>query len=104
MIAIELLENHPLASKVVSEWFLKEMRKSFKDPEVPEEMKQAMEARGVSNEHLATFLDINPRMLFDVLDASNYTLAFIERTFCSILQSMEKNVEKVMSSVKPQSG
>ena len=75
MIAIELLENHPETSKFIQRWYTNKMYKSFEDKDVPDEFKNYVEQRGVTEEQLATFIDINPRMLLDVFDTRE---AYIE--------------------------
>ncbi len=71
MTTEELLENHPRTTRVVREWFLKEMVKSFDDQEVPEDFKQMMLDQGVSNGQLFKLIDVQPRVLFDVFDDNN---------------------------------
>ena len=68
MKSIELLTEHPKATVVLREWFLKEMYKSFEDKDVPEDLKLSMEEQGVQTEQLDTLIDLNARILFDVLD------------------------------------
>jgi len=68
MSTIELLEKHPLTTEVVRTWFFDGMIKSFEDQNVPEEFKEIMKQEGVTNERLATLIDVNPRVLFDVFD------------------------------------
>ena len=69
----EIIKKHPKSVKIIIEWFTKKMFESFKDKEntVPEEVKHYMEQRGVSNEQLITFININPRVFFDVFDNKN---------------------------------
>ena len=105
MKANELLENHPETSLVVREWFLKQMYKSFEDENVPEEMKDYMKQRGVTEEQLATYIDINPRMLLDVLDSLEVYIETIreDRKFFTIVNGAKseygyddrKEVEKM---------
>jgi len=71
MSGIELLEKYPLASKVINEWVMQQMLKSFKDESVPEEFKNYMLQQGVENDKLAVMIDSQPRFLFDVFDYNN---------------------------------
>jgi hypothetical protein len=68
MKTIELLEKHPLATEVIRTWFFDQMVASFADEAVPEEFKEMMKQEGVTNERLATLIDVQPRTLFDVFD------------------------------------
>jgi hypothetical protein len=71
MSGIELLEKHPLASKVINEWVMQQMLKSFEDESVPEEFKNYMLEQGVENDKLAVMIDTQPRFLLDVFDYNN---------------------------------
>jgi hypothetical protein len=55
------------------------MLESFKDETVPEEFKQFMIEQGVEEDKVGTLIDVNPRMLLDVFDASGLCIN-IERT------------------------
>ena len=74
----ELLEKHPLSTEVVRTWFFDQMTASFADENVPEEFKEMMKQEGVTNERLATFIDVQPRTLFDVFD-DNELFIYINR-------------------------
>jgi len=73
----ELLEKHPLTTEVVRSWFFEQMIKSFDDETVPEEFKDMMKQEGVTNERLATLIDVQPRTLFDVFDENNIIIYFM---------------------------
>ena len=69
MKATELLEIYPLSTEVVREWFMQKMIESVRgDDEVPEDFKNFMLEQGIDNNRMATIIDSNPRMLFDVFD------------------------------------
>lgn len=68
MDGITLLKKHPLAAKVIKDWFMKSMLESFKDENVPEEFKQFMLEQGVEDDKVAKLIDVNVRILFDVFD------------------------------------
>lgn len=69
MKATELLEKYPLSTEVVREWFMQKMIESVRDAdEVPEDFKNFMLEQGIDNNRMATIIDSNPRMLFDVFD------------------------------------
>ena len=73
----ELLEKHPLTTEVVRTWFFEQMVKSFDDETVPEEFKEMMKQEGVTNERLATLIDVQPRTLFDVFDENDIIIYFM---------------------------
>jgi len=68
MKILELFKQYPNAKTIVKEWFLKKMILSFEEDNVPEEFKEAMLTTGISDEHLATLIEKQPRILFDVFD------------------------------------
>jgi hypothetical protein len=70
MIDIEFLNKYPLATEVIKNWFNNLMMESFKDPGIAEEFKQFILEQGIELDKLATLIDTNPRMLFDVFDAN----------------------------------
>jgi hypothetical protein len=74
----ELLEKHPLTTEVVRSWFFEQMVKSFDDETVPEEFKEMMKQEGVTNERLATLIDVQPRTLFDVFDENDIFINIIK--------------------------
>jgi mRNA-degrading endonuclease RelE of RelBE toxin-antitoxin system len=71
MDGITLLKKHPLAAKVIKDWFMKSMLESFKDENVPEEFKQFMLEQGVEDDKVAKLIDVNVRILFDVFDEND---------------------------------
>lgn len=79
MKSIDLLSKYPLAAEEVREWFFEKMTESMNDESVPEEFKQAMKLEAITNERLATFIDVQPRSLFDVFDENEISIN-IERT------------------------
>jgi two-component SAPR family response regulator len=84
----ELLEKHPLTTEVIRTWFFNQMVASFADEAVPEEFKEMMKQEGVTNERLATLIDVQPRTLFDVFDANNIiieTLLYPSKEFTVII-------------------
>ena len=68
MKAQELLKEYPLTAKVIKNWFLNELIESLKTESIDEEFKNFMKEQGIEDEKLATLIDLNPRMLFDVFD------------------------------------
>jgi hypothetical protein len=67
-LAIEILNDYPLATETARDWFVKRMIESFEQDNAPEEFKNHMLSRGVPDITLAIMLDQSPRNFFDVLD------------------------------------
>ena len=76
-LAIEILNDYPLATETARDWFVKRMIESFEQDNAPEEFKNHMLSRGVPDITLAIMLDQSPRNFFDVLD-DNKILRSIE--------------------------
>ena len=70
-LAIEILNDYPLATETVRDWFLKKMIESFDKDSVPEDFKKGMLGKGIPDQTLALMLDESPRNFFDVLDSNN---------------------------------
>lgn len=68
MTGLEILEKYPYCKKVIKDWFMQTMLESFKDQNVPEEFKQFMLDQGIEDDKVAKLIDVNIRILFDVLD------------------------------------
>ena len=77
MKAQELLNKHPLAAKVVKDWFLEMMMESMNTDSVPEEFKQAILEEGISDDRISTVIDVQPRTLFDVFDQHELSINII---------------------------
>jgi hypothetical protein len=67
-LGIEILNDYPLATEAVRDWFFKKMIKSLEEDNVPEDFKENMKNRGIPDQTLAIMLDQSPRNFFDVLD------------------------------------
>lgn len=71
MDAKQLLEKFPLSANVLKEWFSQELIKSCEEDEnLPLEFKEFILEKGVEIDRVAELIDINARVLFDVLDAN----------------------------------
>ena len=68
------LAKYPLATKVVKDWFMKEMIESFKDETVPTEFKDFMLEQGIEDDKVETLININPRSLFDLFDENDIVI------------------------------
>lgn len=68
MITNDLLDLYPLATEVVRDWFMEKMAESFKNQELPKDFKEFMREQGIPNDRLIKLINVNPRVLFDVLD------------------------------------
>ena len=71
MKGIELLETYPKAAGVIKEFYNNKLINSMNDSSerVSEEFKEMLKQQSFDNEYVATFIDSNPRFLFDVFDA-----------------------------------
>ena len=67
-LAIEVLNDYPLATEAARDWFLRKMIESFEQDNAPEDFKNQMLSRGVSDITLAIMLDQSPRNFFDLFD------------------------------------
>jgi hypothetical protein len=72
MKAIELLETYPKAATVIKEFYYGKMINSLQeDNDIPQEFKDMVKAQQFDSEYIATFIDNNPRFLFDIFDAND---------------------------------
>ena len=67
-LSIEILNDYPLATEAVRDWFLKKMEMSLQEDKVGDDFKVQMLKRGIPDATLAIMLDQSPRNFFDVLD------------------------------------
>jgi len=72
MTGTELLETYPKAAVAIKEFYYGKMIDSLQeDNDIPEEFKDMVKAQQFDSEYVATFIDTNPRFLFDIFDANN---------------------------------
>jgi hypothetical protein len=73
MTGAELLETYPKAAKVIGEFYNNKLIDSMNDSSegVSEEFKEMLKQQSFDNEYVATFIDSNPRFLFDVFDEND---------------------------------
>jgi hypothetical protein len=73
MKGIELLETYPKAAGVIKEFYNNKLIDSMSDSSerVSEEFKEMLKQQSFDNEYVASFIDNNPRFLFDVFDDNN---------------------------------
>lgn len=74
MTGLELLEKYPKASKIIAEFYHAKLIASMDTEEVTEEFKEVLKQQSFDNEYFATFIDGNPRFLFDVFDANDINI------------------------------
>jgi hypothetical protein len=53
---------------VIKQWFLSKLLDSLNDTSFPEDFKEFVKAQDLEDDKIATMLDANPRVLFDVFD------------------------------------
>jgi len=68
MKAIELLESYPKAAEVIGEFYRSKMIESLNTQDIPDEFKELIKNEKFDNQYISTFIDANPRILFDVFD------------------------------------
>jgi hypothetical protein len=61
-----LLEKYPLSSAKIKEWYLEQIKKSFRE-DIPNEFQQAV-AEDIKDTNIGIMIDAQPRTLFDVFD------------------------------------
>lgn len=70
MKGLELLETYPKAAKVIADFYNNKLIDSMttSTEDVSEEFKEMLKQQSFDNQYVATFIDSNPRFLFDVFD------------------------------------
>lgn len=75
MTGAELLETYPKAAVAIKEFYYGKMIASLQeDNDIPEEFKDMVKAQQFDSEYVATFIDNNPRFLFDVFDNNDINI------------------------------
>jgi hypothetical protein len=75
MTGAELLETYPKAAIAVKEFYYGKMIDSLEeDNDIPQEFKDMVKAQQFDSEYIATFIDKNPRFLFDVFDSNDINI------------------------------
>ena len=67
---MDVLKKYPKAAEVVRTYYLEVMLESLNTEELPENFKDYVREKGLSNEDIAKMLDAAPRGLFDAFDAN----------------------------------
>jgi len=75
MKAIELLEAYPKAAEVIGKFYRTKLIESLDTEDVPDEFKEMIKGQEFDNQYISTFIDANPRILFDVFDAYEIYIA-----------------------------
>jgi hypothetical protein len=72
MTGLELLEKFPKAADAIKEFYYGKMIESLQeDSDIPQEFKDMVKSQSFDSEYIATFIDNNPRFLFDLMDAND---------------------------------
>jgi len=75
MTGAELLETYPKAAVAIKEFYYGKMIDSLQeDNDIPQEFKDMVKAQQFDSEYVATFIDTNPRFLFDIFDSNNINI------------------------------
>ena len=91
-LAIEILNDYPIATEIVREWFLKRMRKSLEEDNVSDEFKEGMLKMGVPDSTLAIMIDQSPRNFFDVLDENDI---YVTINYETVIGSYSEQVSRL---------
>jgi len=70
MTGLELLEAYPKAASAIGDFYHAKLIASMDTEEITEEFKEMLKQQSFDNEYVATFINENPRFLFDVFDAN----------------------------------
>ena len=71
MKGLDVLEKFPKAADAIKEFYYGKMIDTMSDDStIPDEFKAMIRAQAFDNEYLATFIDTNPRFLFDLMDVN----------------------------------
>lgn len=76
-LAIQIIDENPIAADILRQWYLEKMKKSFVDDSVPEDFKNMMLKKGIPDQTLAILLDESPRSFFDVFDENKLIIEII---------------------------
>ena len=69
MKGAELLETYPKAAFAIKEFYYGKMIESLsEDSDIPQDFKEMVKSQQFDSEYVATFIDNNPRFLFDIFD------------------------------------
>jgi len=69
MTGAELLETYPKAAFAIKEFYYGKMIESLsEDSDIPQDFKEMVKSQQFDSEYVATFIDNNPRFLFDIFD------------------------------------
>lgn len=69
MKAKKLLKQNPNVAEALHKWFFDKLTESFKDFDKDQAFKDYMLAKGVSDNHVQSMVENNPRACFDLLDS-----------------------------------
>jgi hypothetical protein len=72
MTGTELLETYPKVAKIIGEFYSNKLIESIStsNEDVSEEFKEMLKQQSFDNKYIATFIDSNPRFLFDIFDTN----------------------------------
>jgi hypothetical protein len=77
---IKILENNPLVTKLLQEWFTAKMKKAVSSNKMSKELNEHFTNVVISKEKLAPIMEVNPRSLFDFFDENEiYILPIMDQ-------------------------
>jgi hypothetical protein len=77
MTGLDLLETYPRAAEEIAEFYRSKMIESLNTQDVPDEFKEMVKGQEFDNQYISTFIDANPRILFDVFDANKIYIGVV---------------------------
>lgn len=77
MTGLDLLETYPRAAEEIAEFYRSKMIESLDTQDVPDEFKEMVKGQEFDNQYISTFIDANPRILFDVFDANKIYIGVV---------------------------
>lgn len=69
MKTLEFLQEHPVATEIIRKYYLNVLHDSIAgNPNLPENYKELLEERSISDKEISSMIDGNARVLVDVFD------------------------------------
>ena len=100
MKTLELLQEHPAATEKIRKHYLTILHDSIaSNPDLPENYKEFLEGRGLTDNEIAIMIDGNPRVLVDVFD-NNEVYACLDMQFVDGAPMFGININGAISEEK----
>lgn len=100
MKTLEFLQEHPVATKIIKDHYVKMLEESLaENPNLPENFREFLHERGIDDNEIVAMIDGNPRVLVDVFD-NNDVYACLDMQFVNGKPQFGINIDGVISEVK----